>query len=189
MRDAIENTDPSEIEHLSTVECWTKLEATARGRLAVIAVDGMPDVFPVNYAVHEGSVYIRSAPGSKLLALLVHPFAAFEIDGDDEGTLWSVVLRGSARRLAVDKEIRESGVRALVSDNPTPKHDFICVTPTSVSGRRFTVHPQMPNHAATRRSPMSGQEPSRDYEETTEWPHTDVSDAKRPTPIPHFPPR
>jgi nitroimidazol reductase NimA-like FMN-containing flavoprotein (pyridoxamine 5'-phosphate oxidase superfamily) len=52
------------VEHLTTTECWRLLESVSLGRLAVEGPEGIPDVFPVNFTVHSGSVYLRSAPGS-----------------------------------------------------------------------------------------------------------------------------
>ena len=182
-----ERPEPGTIEHLSTAECWRLIEAGSFGRLAVEGLDGNPDVFPLNYTVHDGSIYIRSAPGSKLMAIAVHPVAAFEIDGEDDGFRWSVVLRGSARRLAIDKEIRESGVQALVSSSPTAKYNYICVTPSSVSGRRFAT--ATAEDPPILKDPTSAHEPTRPYEDTVQWPDPDSLDVERPLPIAHFPPR
>jgi nitroimidazol reductase NimA-like FMN-containing flavoprotein (pyridoxamine 5'-phosphate oxidase superfamily) len=180
----------SAIEHLGTAECWRLIEAGSFGRLAVEGMDGIPDVFPLNYTAHDGSIYIRTAPGSKLMDIAAHPFAAFEIDGEDDGAYWSVVLRGTARRLAIDKEIRESGVHALVSSSPTGKYHFICVTPSSITGRRFDASASASSHdRSIVKTPVSIHEPTRPYEDTMEWPHPDAARAQRPRPITHFPPR
>jgi len=183
---------PGSVKHLSTAECWELVEARSFGRLAVAALDGMPDVFPLNYTVHDGSIYIRTARGSKLKAISVHPVAAFEIDGEDDGFYWSVVLRGSARRVAMDSELHESGVLTLISASPTSKHDFICVTPVSITGRRFAVEKQgasVPRNPPIWRKPVSAQEPTRPYEDTTTFPDVGHPASQRPTPISHFPPR
>ena len=184
--------EPASVQHLSTAECWELLEARSFGRLAVQGLDGMPDVFPLNYTVHDGSLYIRTARGSKLKAISVHPVAAFEIDGEDDGFSWSVVLRGAARRVAMDKELHESGVLALVSASPTSKHDFICVTPVSISGRRFatpTEDASAPRNPPIRRKPMSAQEPTRPDEDAMTQSDAGHPASHRPTPISHFPPR
>jgi len=184
--------EPGQVQHLSTAECWQLVEARFFGRLAVEGLDGMPDIFPLNYTVHDGSIYIRTARGSKLKAISVHPVAAFEIDGEDGGFYWSVVLRGSARRVAIDSELHESGVLALISASPTSKHDFICVTPVSISGRRFAVEihdVSAPRNPPIWRTPVSAHEPTRPYEDTTTLPDAGHPASKRPTPISHFPPR
>ena len=186
------NDSPGSVQHLSTAECWELMEARSFGRLAVQGLDGMPDVFPLNYTVHDGSIYIRTARGSKLKAISVHPVAAFEIDGEDGGFSWSVVLRGSARRVAIDRELQESGVLALISASPTSKHDFICVTPVSISGRRFatlTHDASAPRNPPIWKKPMSAHEPTRPSEDTIVRPDAGRPASHPPTPISHFPPR
>ena len=71
-------TGPS-ARRLTTAECWGLMEAEEVGRLAVTRRDGAPDIFPVNYVVHEGAVYVRSAPDAKVVSLDARPAAAFEI--------------------------------------------------------------------------------------------------------------
>ncbi|MDN3494887.1 pyridoxamine 5'-phosphate oxidase family protein [Planococcus sp. APC 4015] len=184
----ISHPEHDAIEHLSTAQCWALIEARSFGRLAVEGLDGMPDVFPLNYTVHDGSIFIRSAPGSKLMSIAAHPYAAFEIDGEDHGIHWSVVLRGAARRLAIDKEIRQSGVQSVLSFSPTDKFNYVCVTPSSISGRRFTQSSARSPHAPVTR-PSAGNEPSRGYEETSMWTHADPLRQQAPVAIPHLPPR
>jgi nitroimidazol reductase NimA-like FMN-containing flavoprotein (pyridoxamine 5'-phosphate oxidase superfamily) len=192
MSGATGRPDKGAIEHLATAECWRLLESGSFGRLAVDGLDGIPDVFPVNYTVHDGSVYIKSAPGSKLMAITVHPVAAFEIDGEDDGLHWSVVLRGAAHRLALDKEIRESGVKAVVSLSPTGKYHYLCVTPSSVSGRRFAANPSgaasPPNERTPPISPASATE-WQPIESAAKMPDPDSLGLMRPVSIAHFPPR
>lgn len=122
---------------LHTHECCAYLAAASIGRLAVIGDDGAPDIFPMNYVVHDGCVYLRSAPGTKLVDIVNDPNVAFEVDGSDGPFEWSVVIRGTAARLDSDREIEASGVLDLVSDTPTAKYDFIRITPSRLSGRRF----------------------------------------------------
>ena len=164
-------------------------EAQSVGRLAVIGVDGLPDIFPVNYTVHDGSLYIRSAPGSKLRATTVRPVGAFEIDGEDPLSYWSVVIRGSAMRVETDSEIRAAGVRTLVSLSPTAKYNYLRVTPVSIAGRRFGK-----NSGATAdpveeisKASATGPEP-RFLRGPTESPRRGTSSATQPIPIAHFPP-
>lgn len=179
-----------EIEHLATAECWSLVEGRSFGRLALEGLDGIPEIFPLNYTVHDGSIYIRSAPGSKLMAIAVHPVAAFEIDGEDDGFHWSVVLRGAARRLAFDKEILESGVKALASASPTAKYNYICVTPSSVSGRRFAADSRTGPSADAPEAPgpVTASEPTRPVEEAAGLPDPDSLRIERPLPIAHFAP-
>ena len=104
-----EGARASGIEKLETAECWRLLETTSFGRLAVINADGTPDIFPVNFVPHEGSLYVRTARDAKLLHIAQHPAVAFEVDDHDEHVRWSVVVRGDAERVTRDGEIRDSG--------------------------------------------------------------------------------
>lgn len=164
------------VERLPTAECWALLEAGDLGRLAVVRADDTPDIFPVNYRVHEGALYLRSARDAKLMHVAHHPAVAFEIDGATASEQWSVVVRGTARRLTDDAEIRESGVRDLVTASPVAKHYVMRITPEAVTGRRF------PRHVA-RADPI----PPAPAPRTAEPPGI-RSRAERPHPIPHRPP-
>jgi len=133
------------VEVLTDAECWRLLVHSKLARLAVEAIDGAPDIFPVNYvAAQDRCLYVRSAPGSKLRAIAAHPSVAVEIDGYDDDVAWSVVVRGVAERLDADDEIDASGVLQLVTWSPTAKHDFVRITPQATTGRRFRVHGGVP---------------------------------------------
>jgi nitroimidazol reductase NimA-like FMN-containing flavoprotein (pyridoxamine 5'-phosphate oxidase superfamily) len=167
------------VDHLDAAQCWMRLQQTALGRLAVVREDGTPDVFPVNYVAHEGSLYVRTARDSKLLHIAHHPAVAFEIDGDNEDERWSVVARGPAERVTSDAEIRASGIERLSSWSPTAQHFVIRITAHTVTGRRFAktegrADPVQP-FAADASSPAPLEEPP--------------SRAQRPEPIPHHTPR
>lgn len=129
------STEP-DIEQLPEDECWALLASTELGRLAVVADDGV-DVFPVNFVVKDRLIFFSTAPGSKLIDITEQSRVAFEADGIANRSRWSVVVKGSARRLALDSEIEESGVRALHTLSPTDKWNYVRITPTTVTGRRF----------------------------------------------------
>lgn len=180
------------VEHLTTTECWRLLESSSLGRLAVEGTDGVPDVFPVNFLVHSGSLYVRSAPGSKLMDIAAHSGVAFEIDGEDPLSHWSVVIKGSAQRLDSDAEIHESGVEKLASASPTAKHDFIRITPASVTGRRFRKGAGASAETSSggaAQTTTGAHEPVRPPAGDEGWPGSKSAPVSRPIPIPHFPPR
>jgi len=106
------------------------------GRLAVADGPGV-DIFPVNYVLHDDALYLRSAPGTKLVRIADAPDVAFEIDGRDGDELWSVVVRGRAERLDDDAEILASGVRDLAGPHPSEKLNYVRIRPRVVTGRRF----------------------------------------------------
>ncbi len=118
-------------------QCWALLGNRPIGRLAVIGADGGPDIFPVNTLVHDGRIYFRSGGGAKMREVAADDRVAFEMDGAEPPWRWSVVIRGTARRLDRDDEIEASGVLGLATLSPSPKNDFCVVTPVQVSGRRF----------------------------------------------------
>ena len=123
-------------EELDPSECFRLLRRGVMGRLAVRDETGV-DVFPVNYLVHENAVYFRSAPGSKLQRLTASPQVGFEVDGRRGSEVWSVVVRGVARRLDSDEEILASGI----SEEPTAlggeKFNYVRIRPEQITGRRF----------------------------------------------------
>lgn len=127
------------VEELRSSECVGLLATSRFGRLAVIGLDGAPDVFPMNHAAGDGCLYLRSAPGTKLAAIHEHPAVAYEVDGADGEWRWSVVVRGNARRLDRDDEIEASGVLELRTDSPIGKWDYVRVDLGTLTGRRFRV--------------------------------------------------
>lgn len=126
----------SGVDVLTEDECWHLLDGVDLGRVGVVLGDGV-DIFPVNFLVRDRVVYFASAPGSKLVDITTNPRVAFEADGTAGRRRWSVVLKGEAARLAFDSEIEESGVRHLHSLSPTEKWNYVRISPTSISGRRF----------------------------------------------------
>jgi nitroimidazol reductase NimA-like FMN-containing flavoprotein (pyridoxamine 5'-phosphate oxidase superfamily) len=126
--------DPSS-DVLDEETCWDYIAMADIGRLAVPDLSGTIDVFPVNFTVHGHAVYFRSAPGTKMVDIIVHPDVSFEVDGQGRSRSWSVVIKGSARRLSSDVEIEESGVTQLHPRAPGDKWNYVCITPTEISGR------------------------------------------------------
>ena len=133
---------------LSEEECWNLLSRRELGRLAV-AVEGKPDIFPVNYVTDGPRVLFRTAPGSKLADLALNPDVAFEVDEYDEMSAESVVLRGVAERLELQREIDAADALALTSWIPTLKYRWVRISPTSITGRRFQRGPEPDRYAAS----------------------------------------
>lgn len=160
---------------LTTAECWQLVESEDLARLAVIRADGTPDLFPINYTVHAGNVYLRTGSGEKLRNLTAHPTVAFEVDGIGDTHHWSVVIRGTATEIQVDSEIASSGVRAVSTADPTHKPHFVRLNPTSITGRRF------PKDAPRAAAP-------RGARHDAPLPPVPPTGPGKPQPIPHFPP-
>lgn len=138
MRDT---TPDGVLYELTEEDCWALLERGALGRLAVTAA-GVVDVFPVNYAVDDRRILFKTSDGTKLASLTVHEQVAFEIDGVDDQTAWSVVVKGIAKPLDRPSE-RESAARdRIISWLPTLKSHVVAIEPIAVTGRGFLRGPE-----------------------------------------------
>lgn len=126
------------IVQLSEEESLELLATRHFGRLVVRREDDM-DLFPLNYLVHEGEIYFRTAEGSKLFTLSLNHDVLFEADTVDRDgdSAWSVVVKGTARVLSSSAEIAEADELPLKPWLPTLKYNYVVVTPKTVSGRRF----------------------------------------------------
>jgi uncharacterized protein len=102
--------------------------------LAIATDDGV-DIFPLTYLSRHGRIYFRSAPGTKILELTEQPRVAFEVDGLSGLMRWSIVVRGTVRRLGSDPEILRSGVETLLSWQPGEKFNYFEIQPEQISGR------------------------------------------------------
>lgn len=130
-----------DVHELNSEECWELLRSQQLGRLA-IGVGGEIDIFPVNFLAEPQSILIRTAPGTKLLELVIAQQVAFEIDGYSDEEAWSVVLKGTAHRLERQSEIDEADRLPLTPWIPTLKYEYVRIGANSVSGRRFRRGPE-----------------------------------------------
>lgn len=134
--------EDQDIEHLSAEDCWALLGSEGIGRLATATVDAVsgevkPDIFPIDYLVHDGAILFRSAPGGKLIELTKQPSVAFQAGRREKRVFWSVVVHGKAERMGLDSEIEESGIRELHITHPTEKWNYVRVIIDDITGIRF----------------------------------------------------
>lgn len=114
------------------------LATESLGRLVTVS-EGRAEIFPVNYAMSpEGKLYFRTAEGTKLAGITVHPDIVFQVDHIEGDAAWSIVVRGQARRLDSFAEINEAEELDLKPWIPTLKYNFVEITPEQISGRGFT---------------------------------------------------
>jgi uncharacterized protein len=145
---AVESERPTcpvtEMLELDRPECLRLLSATGIGRI-VVSVTGWehPVVRPVNYVFDKPSqsVLIRSAPGSKLYAVMRSARAAFEIDGTDAAghVGWSVIIVGVCEEITSPAELRRIEGLGLEPWAPGHKGHWIRIRANTVSGRRIAV--------------------------------------------------
>ena len=111
---------------LSRAECESLLRAGVAGRVGLVAPDG-PHILPINYAVVDEAIVVRTSPYSLLGTHGRDTMVAFEVDQFDYeyGRGWSVLARGRADVVEDPHELEHihaiwaphpwaSGVRPLV---------------------------------------------------------------------------
>jgi uncharacterized protein len=117
-------------------KCWDLLKGVGLGRL-VTCVDGLPEIFPVNFVVQHRTVLFRTAEGTKLISAAINNHVVFEADEHNVAEGWSVIVKGVARSLRTDEELEEAEHAQLLSwTAPTKKH-YVRILPELVTGRRF----------------------------------------------------
>jgi uncharacterized protein len=129
--------DRSGLEILDRQECLQLLATAHVGRIA-LSLAALPVVLPVNFALLDDDVLIRTTPGSKLDAATKNTVVAFEADRIDalNRTGWSVLVQGVASEIT-DRDERDRA--AQIPLTPWSGHDdhFVCVRSQLVSGRRL----------------------------------------------------
>ncbi len=128
---------------LERAECLRLLAASHVGRLGVSAGDDAPIIRPLNYVFDERSqsVAFRTAPGSKLHALLGAKNAAFEVDHLDPEARsgWSVIIVGVTEEVTNPIEVRRLDELGLDTWPPGDRSHWVRIRAWRVSGRRI-VH-------------------------------------------------
>ncbi|MQY36598.1 hypothetical protein SRB17_46000 [Streptomyces sp. RB17] len=125
---------------LTPGECRALLGSHGVGRLAVPTASG-PVIVPVNYGVVDGAIVFRTVLGATP-SLAAGQEVAFEIDRIDDAFSqgWSVLIRGSARRVADPQEQRWLTEQAYSAPWTGGERDlWVRVEPRTTTGRRITV--------------------------------------------------
>ena len=129
-----------ELQMLSPSECEQLLARTTVGRVG-ISIGALPVVLPVNYAMLDGDVVVRTGAGTKLDAALAGAVVAFEVDHVDpiyhEG--WSVLVQGRATEIADPADIERARALPLRPWAPGTRDRFIRIPAEVISGRRIAV--------------------------------------------------
>jgi nitroimidazol reductase NimA-like FMN-containing flavoprotein (pyridoxamine 5'-phosphate oxidase superfamily) len=124
------------LEVLDRQECEALLRSQRVGRVGL----STPLVLPVQFALFEGDVVFRTAPGEKLIAAVLGRRVAFEVDDFDvaAGTGWSVIVTGAAEEI-VDKEqlerVRELELHPWAGEL---RDRFVRIRTEELSGRRIS---------------------------------------------------
>ncbi len=121
---------------LTPEECWYRLEQGSFGRIAV-SDGGSPDIFPVNYKVHDAELVIHTEAGTKLAAATLSGSVAFEIDRIDPETRrgWSIVVKGHGYEPKTVEKVMELEALDVTPWVHAPKSRWLVITPHEVTGR------------------------------------------------------
>lgn len=124
-------------EALGREQCLDLLESNHLGRVAWQAAD-LPQILPVTYATHQGSVYFRTTPDGILSELAQPTRVALEVDELDQQTRsgWSIVLHGRTSAVSEPDALADLwAADSLVPWAGGNRTLFICIRPDRVSGR------------------------------------------------------
>jgi nitroimidazol reductase NimA-like FMN-containing flavoprotein (pyridoxamine 5'-phosphate oxidase superfamily) len=128
------------ISVLPEYECWQLLRdrRPRLGRLAFVDA-GWPLVLPVNYLAVGALLYIRTAPGSKLLAAVNVQQVTFEVDDCDETCEqgWSVLAFGRLQLVTDQAEVEDIRRRPLRPWAGGDRKYLLRMDVSVVSGRRL----------------------------------------------------
>jgi len=112
----------------------------------VLVPEGTIRIFPVNYAMHEGAVVMRTHLGDarthlggSIEALGGSAPVAFEIDELDlrYKTGWYVVVHGSVEHVTDAAEIQQLDALELVPWARGDRRDWLRIDPAEITGRRI----------------------------------------------------
>lgn len=126
------------LEVLDREECERLLRTQQVGRMG-FGTD-RPLVVPVVFALLDGDVVFRTAPGEKLIAAALHRTVAFEIDDFDveQRTGWSVIVVGTAEEVVGEPALERARTLGLQPWAGDVRDRFVRIRTEEVSGRRVT---------------------------------------------------
>ncbi len=130
--------DRNGLEVLTRVECLHLLAGVTLGRVAF--TDRVaPVIVPVNFALLDEDVVVRSGTGAKLRAAVRGALVAFEADEIDLSTEtgWSVLVSGPAEELCRPDDIARAEALGLRSWAREATGRFIRIRADAVEGRRL----------------------------------------------------
>ena len=126
------------LEPMAPADCYRLLGSRGIGRIAFDTAAGVA-VLPVNYALAQGTVVLRTGTGS-LIAAHGDGRVTFQVDHFDLelGQGWSVLVRGDAHRVLQPGESRNLTEGCDLRPWPAGEHDlFVRIVPVQITGRRI----------------------------------------------------
>lgn len=130
-----DTTSPT-IEELDSRAGWALLGEHQVGRLGVIR-QGQPEIYPINYVVMQGRIRLRTVPGAKLLGVILGGRVAFEVDGIEGDTAWSVLVKGTAEEVQLSPDRTVPPTLPATLWVPGSRDSIVEITPVEITARRF----------------------------------------------------
>jgi nitroimidazol reductase NimA-like FMN-containing flavoprotein (pyridoxamine 5'-phosphate oxidase superfamily) len=128
------------LEQLTEQECLAMLKTVHYGRIAVVTGEGRPEIFPVNFLLHDKTV-VFATESSVMLAWAPFGHVAFEADNIDAITHegWDVVVKGEGADItgAIDQFSSLARSERLDLWAPGDKAHWISIANPEFSGRRL----------------------------------------------------
>jgi uncharacterized protein len=130
--------DGSVLEELSRAECLRLLATVPIGRISYTR-QALPAVDPVNFALYDGAIVIRTDVGGKLAAATRRTVVAFQADDLDLllRSGWSVTVVGRCEEVTDAGDIARLDNLGLESWAPGTRDHYIRIIPGIVTGRRL----------------------------------------------------
>ena len=116
-------------------ECHELLRSQVVGRIAFVTAAG-PDVVPVNFALVDGSLHVRTPRDGYVARWASGRTVSFEVDDVDHEswTGWSVVVTGRAQLIAASSGTTLPRARSWTGDSG---RDLLVIACETVTGRRL----------------------------------------------------
>ena len=132
---------PVSLTPLSEDECW-ELLAARQPRLGRIAFrdDHAVVVYPMNYAVANRAVYLRTDPKARLATAVGSQNVVFEVDDVDVAWErgWSVLAHGRLHEVVDAEELQRHRELRLRTWAPSERLHLLRLNVSHITGRRIT---------------------------------------------------
>lgn len=130
---------PGDLVAIDPNDCVSLLESAPWIRIGFVTDDGVA-VLPVNHLIHDGAIFFRTGPGSKLGSAAATGPVTVEADDGDVATreAWSVMARGHAS-IVTDQDLIER-LMALPFEPwalPDTQAFWVRVDVDDIAGRRI----------------------------------------------------
>jgi uncharacterized protein len=126
------------LETLSRAECLRLLATVPIGRIAYTR-QALPAVEPVNFALDDEAIVIKTDAGGKLAAATRRAVVAFQADHLDLilRSGWSITVVGRCEEVTSAGDIARLDKLGLESWAPGTRNHFLRIVPGIVTGRRL----------------------------------------------------